>query len=71
MAERKRPPRLHRRCPACGAVRPASEFRRAGRTPTDPNVWGAPRHVRCPGCGHTGLLLAFVQVDSPAEGGEG
>jgi hypothetical protein len=55
--------RLHRRCPACGAVRGASEFPRV-RQRLD--TWGAAWQVRCPGCGHIGLAREFAEVEPPA-----
>jgi uncharacterized Zn finger protein len=42
------PARRYRSCPACNAVRPASEFKLAGRQP----IFGPDPRVRCPACGH-------------------
>jgi hypothetical protein len=56
--------RLHRRCPACGMVRRASEFPRVRQRL---NTWGAAWQVRCPGCEHIGLAREFVEVEPPTE----
>jgi hypothetical protein len=62
MVERERPPRLHRRCSACGAVHPSAEFPRVERT----RSWGAAQRLRCPACGHEGPSPEFLRL-SPAE----
>jgi hypothetical protein len=60
---------LYRRCPACQAVQPASEFRRAGG-PTFA-ASGALRR-KCPVCGHTAPLAGFTIAEGPpAEPEEG
>ena len=69
MAERKRPPPAHRRCPACSIVRPAAGFRRA----TGKRDFGPLRPTRCPVCSHVGQFQTFMRSDPPlrAEEGEG
>ena len=53
-----------RRCPACGAVRRASEFKRATGKPD----YGPERPTRCPACGHVGPYWSFVASEPPADG---
>jgi hypothetical protein len=69
MAERKRSPRLYRRCPACGVVHPTVELRR----PKGRRSWGEAQWSSCPSCEHEAPTQSFLRVDPPseAEGGEG
>ena len=69
MAERKRPPRLYRRCPSCGAVRPTAEFRSAPTSERPPGPIG--RWVACPVCRHVAQHWAFRGVELPPEGDGG
>jgi hypothetical protein len=63
MAERKPPPRIYRRCPACETVRPASEYPRSmsGQGARFGSGWRS----RCPSCGHVGATRNFPQVEPP------
>jgi hypothetical protein len=62
-----------RRCPECGVVCPASDFRRAAGGPDLGPSFGRGRRTRCPACGHVGPLPSFVVVEPPEaeEGAEG
>ena len=49
-----------RRCPACGVVRDAVDFKRAR------SLYSATeRHTRCPECGHSGPWWSFPEVEPP------
>jgi hypothetical protein len=54
--------RKYRRCPVCGVVRPAADFKlvmsRYG--PSGPPVC-------CPACGHVAPRLAFAELGAPTE----
>jgi single stranded DNA-binding protein len=56
--------RTYRRCPACGAVRLAVEFKRASGKPD----YGQERPTRCPACGHVAPHWSFAEVEPPEEG---
>jgi hypothetical protein len=62
------PKRIYRRCPVCGTVRPALDFKRAQGMPN----YGVQRPTRCPECEHVGQLQTFTRADPPdrAEGGD-
>jgi hypothetical protein len=60
-------PRTFRRCPSCGVVRPASDFKRATGKPD----FGRERPTRCPKCGHVGQFQMFRRADPPARPEEG
>jgi DNA-directed RNA polymerase subunit RPC12/RpoP len=55
--------RKYRRCPGCGAVRSASEL-----LLITTRGFGAARRVRCPVCGHEGLIRLFAEVEPPKQG---
>jgi hypothetical protein len=61
----------YRRCPSCGAVRPAAEFRPAPTSERPPGMMG--RWTRCPECRHVAQDWVFRAADPPArtEGAEG
>jgi ribosomal protein S14 len=69
-SKRKRPPRLHRRCPSCGVARPVSEYPRSmsGQGAGFGSGWRS----RCPSCGREGLTMTFMRADPSAddEGGD-
>ena len=54
----------YRRCQECSAVRPAAEFRRAGKS----TVIGPGRKVVCPACGYEAPMWAFLPAEASAEG---
>jgi rubredoxin len=54
---------IYRRCPACGVVRRARDFKRARN---HANAW-ASRRVVCPSCGHIADRPDFVEAEPPAE----
>jgi uncharacterized Zn finger protein len=58
MVERK-----YRRCPACGVVRTAVDFKlvMSGYSPSGPPV-------RCPACGHVDPRWSFQEAEPPADG---
>jgi hypothetical protein len=51
-----------RRCPSCGVIRQATEFRRATGTG---DAVGQLQRRTCPVCGHIAPLLAFTIVEQP------
>jgi hypothetical protein len=58
--------RRYRRCPECGVVRAASEFRRVGGVAGGPAFGPSERQRRrCPQCDFVGPLAAFPIAERP------
>jgi hypothetical protein len=58
----------YRRCPDCGASRPALAFGWVTSVTSGP---GQAQHRECPACGFTGPLAVFPIAERPEAGGRG
>lgn len=58
---------LYRRCPACGVVSRAGDFKRA----TGASIAVIGRTVACSSCGHIAPYWTFPHVEKPTEPEDG
>jgi predicted RNA-binding Zn-ribbon protein involved in translation (DUF1610 family) len=61
--------RTYSRCPSCGEVCAAAEFKRTRPPGGLESGWGLDRWTRCPACGHEGMLRVFPEVEPPEGAG--